>query len=73
MQLVAAIKAETLNADAKGSLKLPTKICAVSKETEEEDENMLDDINAIRIQNGKQPFKKFPLKFPKFNGNGNSN
>ena len=81
--LLATTGAEMLIADQKGNLKLPTIICAVKNETEEKEENatedkeeldyILDAINAIRIQRGKQPLEKFPSKFPKFNGNGNGN
>ena len=77
--LNAAITAEMLIADQKGNLKLPTKIFTVKKETEdvdeetaeedEEEDNILDAINAIIIQRGKQPFKKFPPKYQKFKGN----
>ena len=81
--LKAAIAAEMLISNQKGNLKLPTKIFAVKKETEHKDkefaeeddkeDDILDAINAIRIQRGKQPFKKIPPKDQKFNGNGNRN
>ena len=60
---------------------MPIKISAVKntedfveEETEEDDEDAesaLAVLNAIRIQRGKQPFKKFPGSYQKSNGNGN--
>ena len=62
---------------------MPIKISAVQaaedyieEEPEEDDddaESALAVLNAIRIQRGKQPFKKFPGSYPKSNGNGAHN
>ena len=84
--LNAAMEAETLIADQKGTLKIPNKIFAVkaspedeeeTQEPEEEDseeaEALINALNAIRIQKGKAPFKKFPGNYQKSNGNGNGN
>ena len=83
--LNAAMEAETLIADQKGTLKIPNKIFAVraleadaeddTEEPDEEDneeaEALMTALNAIRIQRGKTPFKKFPGNYQKSNGNGN--
>ena len=60
---------------------MPIKISAVKtaedsveEEPEEDDDDAksaLAVLNAIRIQRGKQPFKKFPGGYPKSKGNGN--
>ena len=85
--LNAAMEAETLIADQKGTLKIPNKIFAMKtsngedeEETEEPDEEdteeaeaLINPLNAIRIQRGKTPFKKFPGNYQKSNGNGNGN
>ena len=76
--LKVAIATEMLIADKKVNLKMPLKILAVKAEEEcdkdvleeeeiDEEEAALNSLNAIRIQRGKTPFKKFP----KSNGNGN--
>ena len=47
---------------------------SVEEEPEEDDEDAesaLAVLNAIRIQKGKQPFKRFPGNYQKSNGNGN--
>ena len=72
---------ETLILDKKDNLKMPIKISAVQadedyveEEPEEDDddaESALAVLNVIRIQRGKQPFKKFPGNYQKSNGNGN--
>ena len=75
--LKVAIATETLILDKKDNLKMPIKIMAVEAECEDEleeeeidkEEAALNSLNAIRIQKGKTPFKKFS----KSNGNGNSN
>ena len=74
-----AIDTDTLILDKKDNLKMPIKIMAVEAEAEREEEPeeeemdetevVLDVLNAIRIQKGKTPFKKFPRS----NGNRNSN
>ena len=79
--LQVAIETETLILDKKDTLKMPIKISAVKnteesvdEEPEEEDEDAesaLAVLNAIRIQKGKQPFKRFPGSYQKSNGNGN--
>ena len=76
--LKVTITTETLILDKKDNLKIPIKIMAVEAECndkvlEEEDmdeeEAALNSLNAIRIQKGKTPSKKFPRS----NGNGNGN
>ena len=76
--LKVAIATETLILDKKDKLKMPIKIMAVEtthddevleEEDEDEEEAALNSLNAIRIQKGKTPFKKFS----KSNGNGNGN
>ena len=76
--LKVAITSETLILDKKDNLKMPIKIMAVEAEREEEEleeeeideeEAALNYLNAIRIQKGKTPFKKFPRS--NWNGNGN--
>ena len=76
--LKVAITTETLILDKKDKLKMPIKIMAVEtthddevleEEDEDEEEAALNSLNAIRIQKGKTPFKKFS----KSNGNGNGN
>ena len=83
--LNAAIEAETLIADQKGTLKVHNKIFAVNEmeadasedadelneEDNEEPEAVLNALNAIRIQRGKTPFKKFLGSYQKPSGNGN--
>ena len=77
--LKVTIATETLIFDKKDNLKMPIKISAVradESETEEleeddEEEAALNSLNAIRIQRGKVPFKRFPGSFQKSNGNGN--
>ena len=83
--LNAAMEAETLIADQKGTLKIPNKILAVKTSPEEEEagteepdeedteeaEALINALNAIRIQKGKTPFKKFPGNYQKSHGNGN--
>ena len=79
--LKVAITTETLILDKKDNLKMPIKIMAVEakaeceEEPEEEEmdeaEAVLDVLNAIRIQKGKTPFKKFPRSNGNGNGNGN--
>ena len=82
--LNAAMEAETLIADQKGTLKIPNKIFAVKASPEEEEEAqdpdeeeseeadaLINALNAIRIQRGKTPFKRFPASYQKSNGNGN--
>ena len=80
--LQVAIKTETLILYKKDNLKMPIKISAVQadenyedKELEEDDdddaESALAVLNAIRIQRGKMPFKKFRGNYQKSNGNGN--
>ena len=75
-----AIATEMLILDKKDNLKMPIKISAVradeskTEELEEEDdeeEAALNSLNAIRIQQGKVPFKRFPGSSQKSNGNGN--
>ena len=79
-----AIEAEMLIADQKGTLKIPNNIFAVRATEEEENEEVLEEddsideeeaalnlLNAIRIQRGKTPFKKFSGNYQKSNGNGN--
>ena len=75
-----AIATETLILDKKDNLKVPIKISAVKadepevEEEEEEDEaeaSLLNSLNAIRIQKGKTPFKRFSGNYQKPNGNGN--
>ena len=76
-----AIDTDTLILDKKDNLKMPIKISAVQadedyveEEPEEDDddaESALAVLNAIRIQRGKQPFKKFPGNYQKSNRNGN--
>ena len=71
--LNAAMEAETLIADQKGTLEIPNKIFAVRATEEEEAEEVLEEddsideeeaalnlINGIRIQRRMTPFKKFP-------------
>ena len=67
--LKVAIATEMLILDKKDNLKMPIKIMAVEAEREEEEleeeeideeEAALNYLNAIRIQKGKTPFKKFP-------------
>ena len=77
--LQVAIETETLILDKKDTLKMPIKISVVQatkdyaeEEPEDDDddaESALAVLNAIRIQRGKQPFKKFPGGYPKSNGN----
>ena len=75
-----AIATETLILDKKDNLKVPIKISAIQsdepevEEEEEEDKaeaSLLNSLNAIRLQKGKTPFKKFPGNYQKSNGNGN--
>ena len=78
--LMVAIDTETLILDKKDNLKMPIKISAVKAEEECEDEELEEDdddaesalavLNAIRIQRGKTPFKRFPGNYQKSNGNG---
>ena len=74
--LKVAIATETLILDKKDNLKMPIKIMAVEAECDDkvleeedidEEEAALNSLNAIRIQKGKTPFKKFPRS----NGNRN--
>ena len=75
-----AIDTDTLILDKKDNLKMPIKIMAVEAEAEREEEPeeeemdetevVLDVLNAIRIQKGKTPFKKFPRSNGNRNGNG---
>ena len=72
------IATETLILDKKDNLKMPIKIMAVEAKCEEEleeeddeEEAALNSLNAIRIQRGKAPFKRFPGSYQKPNGNGN--
>ena len=68
--LMVAIDTEMLILDKKDNLKMPIKINAVEAEAECEEEEQEEDkddaesalavLNAIRIQKGKAPFKKFP-------------
>ena len=76
--LKVAIATETLILDKKDNLKMPIKIMAVEAECDDkvleeedidEEEAALNSLNAIRIQKGKTPSKKFPRS----NGNGNGN
>ena len=79
--LQVAIETETLILDKKDTLKMTIKISAVQAtedHAEDEPEDNDDDaesalavLNTIRIQRGKQPFKKFSGNYPKSNGNGN--
>ena len=65
-----AMDTEMLILDKKDNLKMPIKISAVKAEESEDEEPEEDDddkaesalavLNAIRIQRGKAPFKKFP-------------
>ena len=65
-----AIATETLILDKKDNFKMPIKIMAVEAQAECEEEEPEEDeddaesalavLNAIRIQKGKAPFKKFP-------------
>ena len=74
---------ETLILDKKDNLKMPIKISAVKADEDYEDEEPEEDdddaesalavLNAIRIQRGKTPFKKFPGNYQKSNGNGTHN
>ena len=76
-----AIATETLILDKKDNLKVPIKISAIKsdepkeeEEEEEEDEaeaSLLNSLNAIRLQKGKTPFKRFSGNYPKPNGNRN--
>ena len=75
-----AIATETLILDKKDNLKVPIKISAIKsdepeeEEEEEEDEaeaSLLNSLNAIRLQKGKTPFKRFSGNHQKTNGNGN--
>ena len=78
--LMVAIDTEMLILDKKDNLKMPIKISAVKAEEECEDEEPEEDdddaesalavLNAIRIQRGKTPFKRFPGNYQKSNGNG---
>ena len=77
-----AIATETLILDKKDNLKAPIKISAIKtdepedEEEEEEDEaeaSLLNSLNAIRIQKGKTPFKRFSGNQQRTNGNGNGN
>ena len=72
------IATETLILDKKDNLKMPIKLSAVkadkseNQELEEEDdkeEAALNSLNAIRIQRGKVPFKRFLGSYQKPNGN----
>ena len=76
--LKVAIATEMLILDKKDNLKMPIKISAVkadeSDAEEEEDDaeaSLLNSLNAIQIQKGKTPFKRFPGNYQKTNGNGN--
>ena len=78
--LKVAIATETLILDKKENLKMPIKISPVkadesdAEEEEEEDDaeaSLLNSLNAIRIQKGKTPFKRFLGNYQKTNGNGN--
>ena len=79
--LMVAIDTQTLILDKKDNLKMPIKISAVKAEEECEEEepkednndaeSALADLNAIRIQRGKTPFKKFPWNYQRSNGNRN--
>ena len=78
--LKVAIATEMLILDKKDNLKMPIKISAVkadkSDAEEEEDDaeaSLLNSLNAIRIQKGKTPFKRFPGNYQKTNGNGAHN
>ena len=77
------MESETLIADQRGTLKILNKMFAVktsngededqTEEPDEEDteeaEALMNALNAIRIQRGKTPFKKFPGNYQKSNGN----
>ena len=77
--LMIAIDMEMLILDKKDNLKMPININAVEAKDEEEEpegdednaESALAVLNAIRIQKGKAPFKKFPGSYRKPNRNGN--
>ena len=76
-----SIETETLILDKKDNLKMPIKISVVQADEDYEDEEPEEDdndaesalavLNAIRIQRGKTPIKKFPGNYQKSNGNGN--